>query len=215
MRILSGALLTLSAQWLLGVLLFSTVAWLIRRLRGRRRWLATWTASARILRSAAPYAAIVALVGAATALLLPGGPARALTGIWSQPIWFVGIGALPAASCQLMVHAGRLEARGRLRAAKRQARLAGELFFLGAQAQLVLVWAGLLLLPGGRRTLILEARGAVALLLAAMAAWAAAACIAVIGGLARKPRPSGQVATFLYLFGIVGLIATYQLTLAP
>jgi hypothetical protein len=215
MRVLSAALLTLSAQCLLGALLYLVIACLVRRLEGRRRWLATWATSARVLRRAAPWAAAMALAGAATSLLHPGGVARALSGIWTRPLWLVGLGALPAGACLVMLHAGRLEARGRLRSARRQARLAGELLFLGAQAQLVLVWANLLLLPASRRAPIFETPGGGALLLSATAALAAAACIAVTGGLARKPRPSGAIATFLYLAAIVALIATYQLTLAP
>jgi hypothetical protein len=213
MRVVPAAILTLATQWLLGVLLYATVAWLLGRLCGRRRWLVTWAASARNLRHAAPYAVLVPAAGAGLAALSPWGIAHSLGGIWPEPIALVLLGAAPTAACHAMLHAGRLEARGSLRAARRQGRLAGELIFVGAQAQLVLVWGGLLFRAPFRRALLADAHGAGTLLLAATVALAVAACVAVMGALAGKPRPSSYVATFLYLSGIVALIATFQSTL--
>jgi hypothetical protein len=213
MRVVPAAIFTLATQWLLGALLYATVAWLLARLRGRRRWLATWTASARTLGRTAPYAALCLLAGAALATLLPGGIARALHGIWPHPIALLLLGAAPTAACHVMLHAGRLEARGRLRVARRRGRLAGELIFVGAQAQLVLVWAGLSLESPFRRALLADPRGAGTLLLAATVALAVASCVAVTGALAGKPRPSSYVATFFYITGIVTLITSYQATL--
>lgn len=213
MRVAPAAILTLATQWLLGALLYATVAWLLGHLRGRRRWLATWAASARTLLRAAPYAVVITLAAAALAALSPGGIARSLAAIGPHPIALVLLGAAPTAGCHAMLHAARLEARGRLRTARRRGRLAGELLFVGAQAQVVLVWAGLLLDAPLRRALLANPRGAGILLLTATVALAVAACVAVTGALAGKPRPSSYVGTFCYLSGIVALIASYQATL--
>jgi hypothetical protein len=213
MRVAPAAILTLAIQWLLGALLYATVAWLLGRLRSRRRWLATWASTARTLRRAAPYALLVALVGAGLAALSPEGIARSLAGVWPHPIALVALGAAPTAACHAMLYAARLEAHGRLRSARRQGRLAGELLFVGANAQLVLVWAGLLLEAPFRRVLLADPRGAGTVFLAATVALTAAAWVAVTGALAGKPRPSSYVAAFCYLSGIVALIASYHATL--
>ncbi|MHC4428742.1 MAG: hypothetical protein ACYS0D_09070 [Planctomycetota bacterium] len=210
MRVFSAALLTLAGQLLLGTVFYTIVAWLIERSGGRRRWLVTWAASARILRRAAPVSAILALVGAG---LTSGGIAGAWAGVWARPVWLVVLGAVPTGAAYAMVRAGSLEARGLLRGAHRAARLAGQLVFLGSFAQLALVFTGLLFDVPLRRALVVEPSGAGPVLLVAMLSLGGGAFIALIGGLAAKPRPACYVAAVLYATGITTLIKSYQMTL--
>jgi len=214
MQLLTAAILTVASQFLLGSLLFSSVAWLlgrpgIRRGGSRRRWRLAWTDAGRTLWSGAPY---VAGLGAAAAvvqwLVLGGSPL-----IWAHPGWFLALGASPTAGSYVMLDAGRREARGRLRAARRQVRLGGELTFLGTSTLLVLLWSDLLLVPSFRRALLVESGIAGVLLLLGMICLLCAAFVAILAGLAGKPRPSAYFATLFYVLGLVGVLASTQMAL--
>jgi hypothetical protein len=213
MRLFSAAVLTLAGQLLLGAVVYATVAWLLARHRGRRRWRVTWAASARSLRRAAPCVAALALLGGGLAALSPGGVGGALAGTWVHPAWFVVLGAAPAAACHVMWQAGRLEGRGRLGSSRRGVRLGGEMLFSGALAQLALLWEGLFFHPPLRRALLVESPAAGVVLVAAMIALGSAAFAGGAGGLAGKPRPSAFFATLFYVCGVVAAIASHQLTL--
>ncbi len=212
MRILAAAILTVVSQFLLGSLIFSGVACLlgrpgIRRGGLRRRWRVAWTDGRRTLCHAVPY--VVAL-GAAVAvgqwLVLGGTPL-----ISAHPGWFLALGASSTAGNYVMLNAGRREARGRLGAARRQVRLGGELAFLGTFAQLVLLWRDLLFLPEFRRAMLVQSGVAGVILLVGMICLFCAAFVAILAGLAGKPRPSAYFATLLYVLGLVGVLASMQL----
>jgi len=213
MRVLCATTLTLAGQLLLGVALYSSVAWLLARRRARRRWRGTWAAGARLLRRSTSYFALLMLVGGGLAALSPFGIRGAVGSVWARPAWFVVLGAIPAASAWTMLYAARLEARGRLRVSRRLARLGGQLLFVGSFAVLVLVWSGLLFDVALRRALVVETAGAGLVLLGAMLALGCCAFISLTAGLAGKPRPSAHVAAALYVTGVAALITAYQLTL--
>jgi hypothetical protein len=205
-RALSPALLALGTQWLLGAALFAGTAGLLARLRARRRWIVAWAVAARALWRGSPIAVVVVLIGAAMASHEAGGWFAAWTGIWFHPGAFVLLGAFPTASCYVVLHAGRLEADGRVPAARRLARLGGELLFAGTLLQLALLGIDVRL-HGPLRHALLNARPAAgALLLLASVGLLLAAGVALTGGLARKPRPSCYVAASLYVVGTVGVV---------
>ncbi len=92
MQLLTAAILTVASQFLLGSLIFSSVAWLlgrpgIRRAGFRRRWRVAWTDAGRTLRSAAPY--VVGLGAAAVVVqwLVLGGTPQ----IWAHPGWILAL----------------------------------------------------------------------------------------------------------------------------
>ncbi len=216
MQLLIAAILTVASQFLLGSLIFSSVACLLGRpgFRGgrlRRRWRVAWTDAGRTLWNAAPY---VAGLGAAAAvvqwLVLNETPL-----IWTDPGWFLALGACSTAGSYVMLNAGRREARGRLEAARRQVRLGGELAFLGTFAQLVLLWGPLLFVPATRRALLVESGIAGVILLVGMICLFCAAFVAILAGLAGKPRPSAYFATLFYVLGLVSVLASTQLAFGP
>ena len=213
MRLISTTLLALAIQWMAGVLGFVAVAWLLRRAGAGRQRRTDWNLAARAAVRAGPGALALGLLGGGLAALGPEGLGRVLDGIWLRPIPLLLLGAAPTAACQLMLHAGRLEAHGRLRPARREARLAGKLLLLGPVAQTVVLWSALLFDVPYRRATVAETPGAGLLLLASMIAMILAAFIGVTGGLAGKPRPSGTLATLFYAAAMAALIASYQLTL--
>lgn len=214
MHLLQAAILTIACQFLVGRLIVSGVAWLLAHppfLRGGRwrRWLVVWTDASRTLRRATPY--FLALGGAG--LLLPWLLGNGLPTIRVNPGWFLLFGAGPTVGSYLLFGAARKEARGRLPAARRQARLGGELAFVGIFLQLVLVWTGLLFVVPFRRAMLVESAPSGVVLLVAMLCLGCSAFVAILAGLAGKPRPSVYFAAPLYLLGLVGLIAAAQLAL--
>ncbi len=212
MRIISTALLMLVTQTLLGGLLFSLVARMLVACRSRRRWIAAWSGGARSLARAAPWAAALwlALVGLAAA---PAGLAAGAAATWASPGWFAFLGAWPGAACLVLLRAGADESRGRLRRARRQARLAGELIFAGSLALLILVWAGLLFQAPLRRALVAETRLSGVVLLTGMLCLGFSGFLGVTAGLAGKPRPSSWFVSAAYAAGVMALSGAYQLTL--
>jgi hypothetical protein len=213
MRLISTVMLVLAAQWLAGALAFAGVAWLLRRAGAGRRRRTDWNLAARAAVRATPWAVALGLLGAGLAALSPEGVSGALDAIWLRPIPLLLLGAAPTAACHLMLHAGRLEAHGRLRPARREARLAGKLLLLGPLAQTVVLWSALLFHAPFRRASVVDTHGAGLLLLTSMMAMILAAFIGVTGGLAGKPRPSALFATLFYVGAMAALIASYQLTL--
>ncbi len=214
MQLLTAAILTVVSQFLLGSLIFSSVAYLLGRpgvRRGglRRRWRVAWTDAGRTLRSAAPYVVGLGAAAAVVQWLVLGRTPL----IWAHPGWFLALGASPTAGNYVMLNAGRREARGRLRAARRQVRLGGELAFLGTFMQLVLLWGDLLALPAFRRALLVESGIAGVILLVGMICLVCAAFVGILAGLAGKPRPSAYFATLLYVLGLVGVLASTQIAL--
>lgn len=144
---------------------------------GCRRRAAAWRRASRSLLLACPFAlATLALSGALQACLggslPPLEPLRA--GVGGV---FLGLASLPTAGIYLVLHAGRLESKGRRRAARGEARAGGKIAFWGATAAFA---AG-----GG------ASPGLVALV---VAGW-----LALLAGLAGKPRPTGQFAAALWL----------------
>ena len=210
MQLITAAILTVASQFLLGSLIFSGVACLLGgRFRRRRR--VAWTDAARTLCSAAPYAAGLGSAAAAVQWLVLGDTPL----IWTEPGWFLALGASATAGCYVMLNAGRREARGRLAAARRQVRLGGELAFLGTFAQLVLLWGPLIFVPATRRALLVESGTAGVILLVGMIGLLCAAFVAILAGLAGKPRPSAYFATLFYLLGLLSVLAATQMALGP
>jgi hypothetical protein len=207
---------TLSVQLLIGSLLHGLVKWVLPRLGAgqgglRRRWIVAWSETGRALLCLAPFAAVTLVFGVVLAGRTTGGAASALDGVWFQPPGFLLLGAAPTASCYLMLHAGRLEATGRLRLARAVARLSGELFFVGALSQLIFIWSELLFYLPVRRALVESVGGAGLAMLCGMVATGCAAFVAVTAGLAGKPRPASWFATIFFLFGESSLIAAHQI----
>ena len=214
MQLLTTAILSVAAQFLSGSLIFSSVAYLlgrpgIRRGGSRRRWRVAWTDAARALWRAAPYVVGLGAAAAVVQWLVLGRTPL----IWAHPGWFLALGASPTAGSYVMLNAGRREARGRLRAARRQVRLGGELAFLGTFMQLVLLWGDLLFLPSFRRALLVESETAGVILLVGMLCLFCAAFVAILAALSGKPRPSAYFATLLYVLGLCGVLASTQTAL--
>ena len=207
MQLLTAAILTVASQFLLGGLLFPSVAWLLGH--ARRRWRVAWSDAGRTLCRAAPY---VVGLGAAAAVA-QGFVVGRFPLLWSHAGWFVALGAGPIAGGYVMLDAGRREARGRLEAARRQVRLGGQLAFLGAFLQLVMLWTYLLARPPFRRALLVESGMAGVILVVGMICLLCAAFVALLAGLAGKPRPSAHFATLLYLLGLCGVLASTEMAL--
>jgi len=213
MRLVSTVMLVVAGQWLAGILLFSGVAWTLRRTRAGRRRKTDWNLAARTSLRAIPWALGLGLAGVAVGVPVPGDLTEMLGAIWLRPVPLLLLGGAPTAACWLMLHAGRLESRGRLRPARREARLAGKTLLLGPLAQTVAVWSALLFDAPFRRAMVVDTDGAGLLLLAAMMAMILAAFVGVTGGLAGKPRPAAFFATLFYVGAMTALVASYQLTL--
>ena len=142
MRVFIWTVTAISIQLVLGALIFAAAAAGIYRLRGRLRigrgpWLA-WVESARgVVRTVPAAVGVAGLAGLALVArpaLRPDLPA----------LGFHAAGLLLAASvttscCALLLRAGSLESRGRLTAARRQVRLAGQTMFLAVIALNVLL----------------------------------------------------------------------------
>lgn len=207
MSLLLLAISMLSAQLLLGALVFRCVAralgWL-RPASSTRQ--ADWLDAGRALTRASPFAAL-ALAAAFLGLWLtaesPSG--LALRG-WVSPWRFLLLGVLPTSCCYLLLHAGVLERVGKLPVARRQVRLAGLLLLPGVFSLIVLVWSDLLFRPVFRSALTSHTTAA-QLLPSGMVALGCATFVGVLAGLAGKPRPSAYFATLLYVAGLLALIA--------
>ena len=215
MQLSIATILAVSAQILVGALIYSAISLVlahrgIRRRGSWRRWRVVWTRSARALWRAAPYAASLCVLGWALQRFVVGGSPV----IWADPWWFVALGAVPTAGCYLMLHAGRLEAKGRLRAARRQVRLGGQLAFAGSLLLTVRVWTDLIFRVSLRKAFVVDSGTTGMVLIGAIVAIGCGAFVAILAGLSGKPRPSGQVAALLYLGGLVGFIAAAQLAFA-
>lgn len=211
MRLTLSILLALTTQLLVGTLIFCAVSRLLAWRGARRRWRAAWGSSVRSLTGVAPFAAaIAALTGGVAAFTIGIPPIRR---IW-DPSWIMTLAAaMPSAGCLALLAAARQEARGRFMRARRQARLAGELLFAGTVLLMVVIWSGLLFQVPLRRALVTQTDSAGLLLLGGMVALICAGFIAVLGGLAGKPRPAAWFAALFYLVASVGWIAAFQQTL--
>ena len=205
MRIGGAVFLTLGVELLVGVALFACGAWLASILPLRRRKV-TWTRAARALVWAVPPG-VGLLAVAATLILTAGEPVR----LWVTPAPFALAGGVALAGCYLMLHAGRLEAAGKLRAARRQARFGGSAMLFGVLAQLIQVWSDLLFDVVFRRATLGASVPAMAAAVA-MLSLGVAAFIGVVAGLAGKPRPSAYFGGLFLLVGVVGLALVAQLT---
>ena len=188
---MGATVLSVAFQLLIGTVLFSAgAAWLGRLPQkspgyGRHRR-AAWFRAARELRRVAP-AALLAL--SASILLRSwtlGHPALELEPVTlAWPGAFSIAGALSTSGCYLIWRAGRLESRGRRRAARRQGRLAAGAILLGAATLAAL--------------LVHSTTRHVALSLTAGVLLGVTGFAAVLAGLSGKPRPSGHVAVVFYL----------------
>jgi len=207
MRILGTITLTLAIELLLGAAIFAAGAWALwslpsGRLATRRRRL-VWLDAGRALVPAIPLSAVLLAVAIAS-ILAPGNGALRGVRIWPTPAPFAFAGAIATAGCWMILHAGRREARGKLRAARRQARFGGSAMFLGILAQLVVAWADLLFNLPFRRAVLGATTPALSLAVA-MLVLGVAAFIGLVAGMAGKPRPSGHFAASFYLVGVAGL----------
>lgn len=210
MAILVSIVWTLAGQLALGALLAVLGSFALgRKGAGRRRRLLVWTGSARALVPAAAgslaVAAVVALWRAAVGpgLAIDVQPAAGLAP--GVPL----AGTLATCGCYLILHAGRRERLGKLRAARRLVRFGGNLLFVGIIIQLVLRFATLVRLP---RTLVLAAldqtHAPAWVLLLGPTALGFAVFIGLLAGLAGKPRPSALFVTVLYVGGLAALIGS-------
>lgn len=121
---------------------------------------------------------------------------------------FTAAGAVVAAGCHLVLHAGRLEGGGRLLASRELVRVAGKTMFLGADLVVALTLASLLDPAGPTRAALASggAPAAAALFLGA-AGCAAGGFAGLLAGISGKPRPSGPVAAGLYVAGQLVLVS--------
>lgn len=191
MKGLSATLQALAFQLLIGTVLFSAGAAWPGRLSRRKR--AAWSRASRELRRVAPVA-LLALGGSILVSSLGvGRPVLDLEPV--RLVWpgaFSIAGALSTSGCYLIWRAGRLESGGGRRAARRRSRLAAGAILFGV--------AGLAaLLLGSTIPHVPSSLTAAALL-------GATGWVAVLAGLSGKPRPGGQVAVVLYLFGLFLLV---------
>jgi hypothetical protein len=215
MSFAASTVFLVALQLLLGFALFLLGARLLA-LRGagrggsRRRWIVAWSLCSKALCGQLPFATIALTLG----WLLAGSFGAALDGIWFTPWPFVVAGLLPTSAIWLLLHAGGREARGELRASRAQARLAGQLAFLSILTLLCVVWFQLLFRVPIRRALVESLEGAGVVLLGGMLSLGAGSFIAIVGGLAGKPRPSGNFAAALYLIGLFCLVAAHRIAVA-
>lgn len=173
MDALSATLLSVAFQLLLGTVLFTAAgAFPVRRRRPG------WLRAGRELRRASP----VALLVLALSVLMS--PLHAE----SPTLTFLAAGSISTSGCYLIWRAGRLESRGRRRAARSLGRLAGGAILIGAAALVLLLVRSMP--PASPSSL---AAG----LLLGMTGFAA-----VLAGLSAKPRPVGWLAIVLYLAAI-------------
>lgn len=212
MRLAAAIALTLAVELLLGAVWFAAGAWALVNLHGGagpagRRRRAAWTRAGLALAQAAPAALL--LLALAAVLLRAGDAGLRETRIWYTPVPFAFAGGWASAGCYLVLDAGRREAAGRWRMARRQARLGGSAMLFGVLLQLVAVWSDLLFAVPFRRAVLGANDSALALALA-MLALGLAAFIGLVAGLAGKPRPSGYFAAAFYLAGLAGLAIVAQ-----
>lgn len=213
MRILAATVLTLALELLLGAAIFGAGACVVAAIAagsgsaGRRRR-AAWSGAGRALVRTVP-AAVLLLAAASTLMVAGPPPAGAPLRVWVTPLPFTLAGALAAAGCWLVLDAGRREARGRWRQARRRARFGGAAVLFGVVAQLIAVWSDLLFRVDFRRAALVGPTPALYLALA-MLSLGVSAFVGLVAGLAGKPRPAGQVAALLYLLGLAGLAAVAQ-----
>lgn len=166
---------------------------------GHRRRRARWSRCARTLWRAALGALLLAL-GVRLARFWTGG----LPHLEPLPMLAPGLGTLVVAAivsgAGLGLHAGRLEALGRLRAARVEVGLGGRAMFLGIAAEQILLGAAFLALDGPTRAAIFDRAGAstVTAAVCVIAIGTAAFC-ALLAALTRKPRPAIAIATALWL----------------
>jgi hypothetical protein len=163
----------------------------------------------RVLSRGLPFALVGAVAGRLLEWGVSGGVATAFEPLSAGFPGLVTLtGAVGTSSVWRLLDAGRSEARGALRPARRAARHAGKRTFLACDLLLVLVLLAVL----GRSEPVSAAvsrsgPAAVAALLGGSAVVAAAGFVALLAGLSAKPRPSGQVAALLYALGWWLLVA--------
>jgi hypothetical protein len=218
LRIVATTLLTLGVELVLGTVIYALGSWAVARYlsyrnRTHRPWVASWSRATRSLVRALPVATALGLLGIGLHLLAGLEP-RSVTP-WASPLAFLLLGGLATASALLVLLSGRLEATGRIRAARRQIRLSGKLMFLGIFAQLVLMWTDLLFRPRFRVAIVRDAPVAALAMAGGMLALGCAAFVGLLAGLSGKPRPSGGFATLLYLAGLAGILGAAGLVLGP
>jgi hypothetical protein len=192
------AMLTFPLCLARGVLAFDAA---LRRARRARRRRAVVGRMLRELPAFAASAPLALLAGAGALGTLgatgPGVPIERL-------LTSVGLASISGCAAWWGLRAGRLEARGAWRPARRLARGAGLSMLAG-------------LLPMGALTLLsfVQAsaeshvdRGAALLALIALLAFSVAAVVSLLCGLAAKPRPGQTLAAAAHLAGLVALVAT-------
>jgi hypothetical protein len=187
MRTLGTILWLLSVQYVVGTaVVFVCAAALRVRRTAARRIRVKWGRGARALLRAVSLPLAIAVAG--TWLTL-----RPVDSGW--PVGLIVSGSLATTGCYLLYGAGRLERSGRLRIARRQARLAGETMSLGIL--LLVLWLVVRRGAAGPDTVLI---GAAALVIAA--------ALALLAGLSGKPRPTGHAAALLYLSGLSLLVVS-------
>lgn len=190
-------------QLLLGMLLLLVFA----RAGSGRRWGRGWALAAHDLRGlVASCAVLLALLSAAAWIagrplsIEPFSPiAPGLFSVCASPL-AIGIAALLAA--------GRREARGSRVTSRAVARVGGRIAFLSAAACVVLLAAGLFALSAAERdALLTRGVGPAFALMAGSIALGLAGFVALLAGLAGKPRPSAGFAAALYVTSLAAFCA--------
>lgn len=190
-------------QLLLGMLLLLVLA----RAGSRRRWRRGWALAAHDLRglvaSSAALLALLCAVGWITGSALSVEPfhliAPGVFSVCASPL-AIGIAALFAA--------GRREARGSCVTSRAVARVGGQIAFFSAAACVVLLGAGLFALSAAERdALLTRGVGPAFALMAGSIALGMAGFVALLAGLAGKPRPSAGFAAALYVTSLAAFCA--------
>lgn len=114
---------------------------------------------------------------------------------------YLSCGAVSAAGCYLILHAGWRERQGQIEASRQIVRFGGWAMVAGTATQLAFApW-----LPWG-----LSDPPRPAVLGVALAAHAVSAFLGLLAGLAGKPRPSVYFAAALLLLGLVAYVAAFS-----
>jgi hypothetical protein len=202
-----ATLLMLALHLLVGAALCAIVAAGFSLGRAGRHEAVPWHRASRTLRTTVPFAAATALVAGVLLWLVSSAPESTIEPVrLLLPGIFTVLGAVMTSGCLLLLHAGRLESRGALRAARSEARLGGKTMFLAVDLMLILMLVSFVVrIPAHRETLSDDAFAPIALILLGAASLGIAGFVALLAGLARKPRPSSYFVTALFLLGLLAL----------
>lgn len=203
----NATMLIIAVQLLIGAALCAIVATALAVGRAARRAAVPWYRSSRTLRTVAPFAAAIAFLAGVLQWIVFSAPESTIEPVrFFLPGVFTVLGAAMSSGCLLLLHAGRLESRGVLRTARTEARLGGKTMFLAVDLTLILMFVSFVVrVPAHREALASRALAPIALILVGAASLGIAGFVALLAGLARKPRPSSYFVAALYLLGLLAL----------